>query len=140
MTRSELALDTSVTIAHLLSSHPQHAAVRRRLAGLRPLLTSHSLAETYSVLTRLPGDARLSPVDAVTLIDANYPEVLPLPPETAIRVHAVLHEHGVAGGAVYDGLVALAARAAGVALATRDTRAAATYEALDAQVEFIADR
>lgn len=139
MTRSELALDTSVTIAHLLRSHPQHAMVRRRLAGLRPLLTAHSLAETYSVLTRLPGDARLSPADAIALIDANYPAVLPLQPEIAVRAHAVLQEHGVAGGAVYDGLVALAARAAGVVLATRDVRAAATYEALGAEIELIAD-
>ncbi len=42
--------------------------------------------------------------------------------------------HGIAGGAVYDGLVALAARANGAPPATRDAGARATYEAFGASV------
>jgi hypothetical protein len=37
----------------------------------------HTLAETYSVLTRLPGDARVHPADAVVLIDENFAEPVP---------------------------------------------------------------
>jgi predicted nucleic acid-binding protein len=41
---------------------------------------------------------------------------------------------GVAGGAVYDGLVALAAKEHGLALATRDARARGTYDAVGVDV------
>ena len=43
------------------------------------MLTTHSLAETCSVLTRLPGDARVTPDDAVTLIEANFAGSVPVP-------------------------------------------------------------
>ncbi len=41
---------------------------------------------------------------------------------------------GIAGGAVYDGLVALAAVEHGTSLATRDLRATPTYELVGANV------
>lgn len=44
----------------------------------------------------------------------------------------------IAGGAVYDGLVALAAKAHGMALATRDARARGTYDALEVKVVLVA--
>lgn len=52
MTR--LAYDTSATVPLLVRSHRAHGSVRRHAAGHEPALTSHSLAGTYSVLTRLP--------------------------------------------------------------------------------------
>jgi toxin FitB len=44
----------------------------------------------------------------------------------------------VAGGAVYDALVALAAKQHRVALATRDARARGTYDAVGAEVIVVA--
>jgi hypothetical protein len=44
----------------------------------------------------------------------------------------------MAGGAVYDGLVALAAMEHGVALATRGARARGTYDALGVKVILVA--
>ena len=44
---------------------------------------------------------------------------------------------GIAGGAVYDTLVAAAAAEHGITLATRDRRAAETYRALDVDFELI---
>ena len=41
---------------------------------------------------------------------------------------------GIAGGAVYDALVALAAKERGAALATRDARARNTYDAVGVKV------
>jgi hypothetical protein len=41
---------------------------------------------------------------------------------------------GIAGGAVYDALVALAAKEHGVALATRDARARGTHDAVGVAV------
>jgi toxin FitB len=49
-------------------------------------------------------------------------------------VHAPLGRSGVAGGAVYDALVALAAKEHGAPLATRATRARGTYDAVGVKV------
>jgi toxin FitB len=45
---------------------------------------------------------------------------------------------GVAGGAVYDGLIASAAKEAGLLLVSCDARAAATYRALGVEFELLA--
>lgn len=120
-----------------MASHVAHALVRDHLDGADVLLTSHSLAETYSVLTRLPGDARLTPGDAAELIDANFAEVLTLRDAAAKTIHRSLASLGIAGGAVFDALVASAAREAEVPLATRDGRAGPTYAGLGVEVDLI---
>ena len=128
---TQLALDTSVSVPFLMRSHAAHETVSHQLDGLETVLTAHSLAETYSVLTRLPGDARLAPADAVSLIDANMGPTIPLTDDIARDLHRRLAQLAIAGGAVYDALVGLAAKRAAAALATRDARAAATYAALE---------
>lgn len=97
-------------------------------------LSGHALAETYSVLTRLPGDLRLAPADAARLLADRFVEPFLLGADTARGLPAVLSRHGIAGGAVYDALVALAALEHGAVLATRDARARATYETVGARV------
>lgn len=134
-----LAVDTSTAVALIMSSHVAHRVVRRRLRGHDLVLTQHSLAETYSVLTRLPGDARVAPADAVRLIDANFGPPALLPTTTAAAVPMLLAELNIVGGAVYDGLVGLAAKSNSLPLATRDLRAAATYNALGVKVIEILD-
>jgi predicted nucleic acid-binding protein len=135
--RPRFAVDTSVAVPVLVATHEAHKTVRSWVAG-RPLgLCGQALAETYSVLTRLPGNARLSPADAVLLIDDNFVEHLMLSVEGAAAAHRNLARLGVAGGATYDGLVALAAREHDAVLVTRDARARLTYEAIGVQVEAI---
>ena len=134
-----LAVDTSTAVALIMSSHVAHRLVRRRLREYDLVLTQHSLAETYSVLTRLPGDARVAPADAVRLIDANFGPPALLPTTTAAAVPMLLAELNIVGGAVYDGLVGLAAKSNSLPLATRDLRAAATYNALGVKVIEILD-
>lgn len=119
----------------LVASHEAHREVAQWATGRSLSLTGHGLAVTYSVLTRLPGDARVSPEDAVVLIDANFAEVLES--SSGGLVHREFARRGVAGGAVYDGLVALAAREHGATLVTRDARARSTYEALGVAVEIL---
>ena len=46
-------------------------------------------------------------------------------------------EAGISGGAIFDALVAAAAREHGLVLATRDSRARSTYRALNVEVRFI---
>ncbi len=129
-----LAIDTSVAIPLLVQTHRDHAEVVRWWGGRDITLSGHAAVETYSVLTRLPGDLRLAPIDAARLIDERFAEPLTLGPQTAIRLTDILSRHGIAGGAVYDALVALAAVEHGAQLATRDARATSTYLTLGAEV------
>ncbi len=129
-----LGLDTSVAVPLLVRTHRAHTAVVRWWDGRAVALSGHALTETYSVLTRLPGDLRLAPADAARLLGERFREPLVLGSELAGRVPDVLARLRIAGGAVYDALVALAAAEHGVELATRDIRARATYEAVGARV------
>ncbi|MDR0594593.1 MAG: PIN domain-containing protein [Bifidobacteriaceae bacterium] len=138
MTAAPLALDTSAAIPLLHRSHHCHRATLDAIAGRAIALTGHSLAETYSVLTRLTGGRRLAPADAASLIRARVAAILPLAPATASRLHTILAEAGLAGGQVYDALVALAAKEHSAVLATRDARAIRTYQALGVEIEMLA--
>jgi len=133
-----VAVDTSVAVPLLVRSHQHHADVVRWWGGQELTLSGHALAETYSVLTRLPGDARLSADDAARLLDARFTAPLTLSGPAAQQVHVTLSRLGIAGGAVYDGLVALAAKEHGMALATRDARARGTYDAVGVNVILVA--
>ena len=73
-----VAVDTSVAVPLLVRSHHDHADVVRWWNGQEIVLSGHALAETYSVLTRLPGDARLSPADAARLLNARFASPLVL--------------------------------------------------------------
>jgi predicted nucleic acid-binding protein len=133
-----VAVDTSVAVPLLVRSHQHHADVVRWWGGQELTLSGHALAETYSVLTRLPGDARLSAEDAARLLDARFTAPLTLSGPAARKVHLTLSRLGIAGGAVYDGLVALAAKEHGVTLATRDARARGTYDAVGVDIIIVA--
>ena len=129
-----LALDTSVAIPLLVATHRDHGVVHRWWDQRAIALSGHALAETYSVLTRLPGDARLAPADAARLIRERFAAPLTVAHDTYARLPDLLSPLGIAGGAVYDALVALAAIEHDAELATRDARAKATYELLGARV------
>jgi toxin FitB len=133
-----VAVDTSVAVPLLVSAHRDHAAVTRWWDGQQVALSGHALAETYSVLTRLPGDARLTPPDAARLLDARFAPPLLLSAARARKLPDTLSRLGIAGGAVYDALVALAAIEHEVALATRDGRAKGTYDAVGVRVIVVA--
>jgi len=125
---SRLAVDTSVAIPLLVQTHVAHEAVVRWWAGREVALSGHALAETYSVLTRLPGDVRVAPADAAQLLEDRFSPPLLLGSETARRLPGLLSRMEISGGAVYDAMVALAALEHKVDLATRDARARDTYE------------
>ncbi|MHB1639605.1 MAG: PIN domain-containing protein [Candidatus Dormibacteria bacterium] len=125
---SPLAIDTSVAVPLLVRTHAAHLAVVRWWDRREVALAGHALAETYAVLTRLPGDLRLDPSDAAMLLAERFAPPLLMGAETARRLPQLLSQLGIAGGAVYDALVALAASDNGASLATRDARARGTYE------------
>ena len=133
-----LALDTSVAIPLLVSTHQAHAAVVTWWDGREVALSGHALVETYSVLTRLPGDVRLTPQDAARLLDERFAPPLVLGARASRALASTMASVGVAGGSVYDALVALTAAEHGCTLATRDARAMSTYEAVGVDVEVAA--
>jgi toxin FitB len=129
-----VAVDTSVAIPLLIRSHRDHASVAGWWGGQELALSGHALAETYSVLTRLPGDARLAPADAARLLNARFASPFMMSMSLARKLPDTLSRLGIAGGAVYDALVALAAKEHGASLATRDARARGTYDAIGVMV------
>ncbi len=134
---SLVVLDTSAAIPLLVASHEAHELVSNWADGRILGLCGQALVESYSVLTRLPGDARVAPADAVTLIDENFSRHAVLSPSSASQLHRELERCGVSGGASYDGLVGLAARENDALLVTRDARARATYDAVGARVHLL---
>ncbi len=137
MTRA-VALDTSVAIPLVVQTHRAHATVVHWWARREVSLSGHALAETYSVLTRLPGDLRLEPAAAARLLGERFAEPFLLGRAAASHLPHVLSRLGVAGGAVYDAMVGLAAAEHDVELATRDARAKATYERVGVRVVVVA--
>ena len=124
---TKLALDTSVAVPLLVKTHAAHAEVVGWWDGREVALSGHAL-------TRLPGDLRLAPADAARLIAERFAEPFILGSGTARRLPDVLSRLGIAGGAAYDALVALAAAEHGAELATRDARAKPTYETVGVPV------
>lgn len=129
-----LALDTSVAVPLLVQTHSAHVDVVRWWRRREVALCGHALAETYAVLTRLPGDLRMEPGDAARLLRERFAPPLVLALQTARDLPNILSRSQVAGGAVYDALVALTAVEHRVELATRDARARDTYDRIGARV------
>lgn len=131
------AADTSVAVPLIMLRHAAHDFVLKAVSGRRLALPAHAQAETYAVVTRLPGDARVAPADAVKLIDDNFIRILMPDRATSERLPELCAAAGVAGGASYDALVALTAHDHGSKLLTRDRRAQATYESLNIAFKII---
>jgi predicted nucleic acid-binding protein len=67
-----------------------------------------ALVEAYAVLTRLPAPHRLSPSDALRLIDANFADPGRVVALDARGYVALLRRSGeaLAGGRIYDAVIA----------------------------------
>jgi predicted nucleic acid-binding protein len=131
----ELLVDTSVAVALCVADHEGRAPSRRIVEGRRIGLAGHAAWETFSVLTRLPPPARLSPAAATRVLAGNFPFTRFLGQTESAALFERLEELGVSGGSIYDALVGSVAVAAGVPLVTRDRRALPTYRLLDVDVQ-----
>ena len=101
-------------------------------------MSGHAAVELMSVLTRLPPPDRLSPATALRLQRTNFPASRYLPADDAGLLLEEFAAAGLAGGALYDGLVAAAARAHRLPLITCDKRAEPTYRILGVSYELLA--
>jgi predicted nucleic acid-binding protein len=132
------AADTSLVVAAFASWHESHDAARRALdGGLR--LIEHCALETYSVLTRLPPPHRTAGEVVRDFLSARFPQpYLRLSERQYKEFVMLLAEHGIAGGAAYDALVAATAAGCGARLVTCDRRALPVYERYGIESQFLA--
>ncbi len=117
-------------MAYLDAGHSAHRVCTEFLSGRSAVLAGHAAFESFAVLTRLPGDAQVSPPDAIAGLRAAFGEPCWLPIEAQKSLFARLGTSGLSGGAVYDALVGEAARVNELTLVTRDRRAMPTYRFL----------
>jgi len=100
-------------------------------------MSGHAAVELLSVLTRLPPPHRLSPVAALRLAETNFPESRYLSAADTKGLLRELADAGLAGGALYDGLVGAAARKHKLTLITCDRRTEPTYRVLGVNYELL---
>jgi hypothetical protein len=101
-------------------------------------LPAHVVIEAYSVLTRLPSGLAVAPTLAARVLASRFDApTLRLDDAERDRLLQTLSGAGVSGGASYDGLVALEAKAHAHALLTLDDRAQSTYQRLGAEFTVI---
>ena len=112
----KVLLDTSVLVAGLIPSHPRHAVAQPWLDGakrgtLELVISSHSIAELYAVLTRMPARPRISGPIAVQLIAdiLTAAQTVVLSGSDYQDVITSLAQNGLVGGVVYDAVIARAA-------------------------------
>jgi predicted nucleic acid-binding protein len=127
-----IAPDTSVLVAGFVPDHEFHEAAEIALAEVRGngRLIAHTMAETFSVLTAPGGVYRVEPGAISGYLNQFLEGSSPIQPRPIAYREALnlLADHRRGGGAVYDALIALAAREAKADLVSLDRRARPTYE------------
>lgn len=111
-------LDTSALVPVFLADHPHHAASLNLFIGCEPQAAScasHSLAEVYSTLTRLPAPHRASPEQAIKCLQNinDRFRLISLEGATCLSVIQDAAAGGIIGGTIYDALIAACALQAG---------------------------
>ena len=133
-----IALDTSVAVAAALPWHEHHVAARAKLPRTKPRLIAQVAAETYSVLTRLPPPQRVPAPGARAFLKETFAlPPLVLSPSGYDELLDLAAERDITGGAIYDALVAAAAREAGATLLSLDRHAIATYHLLQIDYQVV---
>jgi predicted nucleic acid-binding protein len=103
-------LDTSVLVATFYADHEHHQPsidLFRRFGAKQACCGLHSLVETYSVLTGMPGKHRVSGDEALLFL-ANIRERLTVVTLDEVEYWEVLSTSaggGISGGGVYDALL-----------------------------------
>jgi predicted nucleic acid-binding protein len=124
-------LDTSVLLAGLIDFGPQsapaqslmHAVAEKQIKAAATAF--HCCLEFFSVATRLPPEYRVTPSDAVTLLEQEVfarMGVHDLPVTDRLPMLRAIARDGIAGGRVYDAHIADIARAAGATVVVTDNR------------------
>lgn len=112
----KVLFDTSVLVAAMATKHPDHDValpwlVRASQGEISSYMSCHTLAETYSVLTRHP-DWNIPPAKCQQSLLAlqGYLKVIALDADDYNLVVSQLVQLNLTGGSIYDALHAQAAR------------------------------
>lgn len=115
-----IAFDTSVLVAAFVTSHPKHAQAltwlkKAKKNDFKWIVSAHTIAECYAVLTRLPLTPRLTPSIAKLLIEENIKKSAKIISLSSIEYMKLMNEiadKGLTGGIIYDALTIKAAQKA----------------------------
>jgi predicted nucleic acid-binding protein len=114
----KFALDTSVLVAGLVTTHPHNSRAARWVEPKprRALtVTTHALAECWASLTALPLEPRIGSDQAFALVNRLLPHLRVTSLSRAVYVEALRRCAGLGlrSGAVYDALHLIAAEKVG---------------------------
>jgi predicted nucleic acid-binding protein len=111
-----ILFDTSALIPALVSGHANHSAclpyLNQALSGqIQDLISTHSLAELYSVLTRMPIEPKPSTQQVQLILSdlLQYLEPIPLVSQDYQVAISNMVEFNLPGGGIFDALIAQAA-------------------------------
>jgi predicted nucleic acid-binding protein len=105
--------DTTILIAASCASHPHHVqafpALRRVAAGRdQGFISTHSIAEIYASLTRLPVQPRIHPAEAARIVTDNllpHFKAVPVEKEDYLAALKIVRDGGWSGAKIYDALM-----------------------------------
>jgi predicted nucleic acid-binding protein len=114
-------LDTSVLVPALVDQLPNHSLSLSLFLSItseanQAFCSTHAIAEAYSVLTALPLARRITPAEAMRLIEESIIarlQIVELTIDDYRWALTTINEAGVTGGVFYDGLHLAAARKGG---------------------------
>ncbi len=109
----KIFFDTSVLVAASVRNHVHHVqslpALQKVIAKKdRGFLGTHSIAEVFSALTRIPAVPRIHPAEATRIIEENllpHFEVVPVSKSDYLEAMNITASGGWIGGKIYDALL-----------------------------------
>jgi len=109
----EIFFDTTILVAASEHSHPHYTQARPALLRVargqdKGFIGAHSIAEVYAVLTRLPVQPRVHPVEAARIIIENiltHFEVVTVDQEDYLEALETVANAGWIGAKIYDALL-----------------------------------
>jgi toxin FitB len=117
-----------------------HALHQIAVAAIKEVrwLTAHVLAESFSSITRMPPPLAGAAGPTWTALRRAFPEPpVVLSADGYVAALQALADAGIAGGRVYDAIIAATAREVGARLLTSDRRAVATYALMGADYQLV---
>lgn len=107
-------IDTSVLIAGMLDRHANYSRAlpilsQAQSGQLSAVISAHSVAEAYSVMTRLPPPLRISPNRARFAIEANVFSCMTIHALSAADYRDLIEhlaQNNLAGGVIFDAVIA----------------------------------
>ena len=102
--------DTSVLVASALASHTHHPEAKAALARIRAsqdagFASAHTLAETFSVLSRMPTKPKLDPEAVLDILETDFIPHLSFVALLATDYPVAIRDlvgRGLGGGRIYD--------------------------------------